>query len=66
MDLVLCRYLAFTYYRGERLLAATRRLWESIRPGGALMVGRKERLPESASALFEPWPDAAGFYRRSG
>lgn len=66
MDLVLCRYLAFTYYRGERLLAATARLWEALRPGGVLMVGEKERLPEPASAFFEPWPGCEGFYRRKG
>ena len=66
MDLVLCRYLAFTYYRGERLLAATVRLWETLRPGGVLMVGKKERLPGPASAFFEPWPGCDGFYRRKG
>lgn len=63
MDLVLCRYLVFTYYRGERLLAATHRLWEALRPGGVLMVGRKEQIPEAA-AWFEPWPGCGGFYRR--
>lgn len=66
MDLVLCRYLVFTYYRGERLLAATVRLWEALRPGGVLMVGEKERLPGPASAYFEPWPGCYGFYRRKG
>lgn len=66
MDLVLCRYLAFTYYSGERLLAATVRLWETLRPGGVLMVGKKERLPGGASAFFEPWPGCNGFYRRKG
>ena len=66
MDLVLCRYLAFTYYRGERLLAATVRLWEALRPGGVLMVGKKECLPGAASAFFEPWPECDGFYRRKG
>jgi chemotaxis protein methyltransferase CheR len=66
MDLVLCRYLAFTYYRGERLLAATVRLWETLRPGGVLMVGEKERLSGPASAFFEPWPGCGGFYRRKG
>lgn len=66
MDLVLCRYLAFTYYRGERLLAAMLRLWEALRPGGVLMVGKKERLPGPSSAFFEPWPGCDGFYRRKG
>ncbi|KAF0215179.1 MAG: chemotaxis protein methyltransferase [Geobacteraceae bacterium] len=66
MDLVLCRYLAFTYYRGERLHAATVRLWETLRPGGILMVGKKERLPGGASAFFDPWSGCDGFYRRKG
>ena len=66
MDLVLCRYLAFTYYRGERLLAATVRLWEALRPGGVLMVGRKERLCGPESAYFERWQGCEGFYRRKG
>lgn len=64
MDLILCRYLAFTYYRGERLSAATHRLWEALRPGGTLMVGKKEGGPESP--LFEKWPGCDGFYRKKG
>lgn len=63
MDLVLCRYLAFTYYTGERLRAAMRRLWESLLPGGVLMIGGKEVLPSSASELFEPLPGSRVFYR---
>jgi chemotaxis methyl-accepting protein methylase len=55
-DLVLCRYLAFTYYRGER------RLHAALRPGGALMIGRKEELGQAAD-LFAPWPDAPGVFR---
>jgi chemotaxis methyl-accepting protein methylase len=66
MDLVMCRYLAFTYYRGERLLAAVRRLWEALRPGGVLMIGRKEGLPPDALELFTPWPGCAGFFVRQG
>ncbi len=66
LDLVLCRYLAYTYYRGERLHAATVRLWESLGPGGVLMIGKKERLPLWSSALFTPWPGCGAFYRRKG
>jgi len=64
VDLVLCRYLVFTYYEGERLRAAMARLWNVLRPGGALMTGRKEHLPEEASTMFEPWQGCDGFYRR--
>lgn len=43
-DLVLARYLPFTYYRGGRRLQAARRLWRALRPGGVLMIGNKESL----------------------
>jgi chemotaxis protein methyltransferase CheR len=66
VDLVLCRYLAFTYYKGERLLAAVRKLWESLRPGGVLMIGRKESLPDAAGELFQPVRDSRIFYRKIG
>jgi chemotaxis methyl-accepting protein methylase len=63
-DLVLCRYLAFTYYEGERLLSAAARLRNALRPAGVLMIGRKELLPEGASTMFEPLQGCNGFYRR--
>ena len=50
-DLVLCRNLAFTYFTGDlqrRTLAAIeRRLW----PGGLLVLGAHERLPDGAAAF---------------
>lgn len=63
IDLICCRYLAFTYYRGERRLLAARRLWQALRPGGALMLGRKED-PGPAAPLFPPWPEAPGVFRK--
>jgi len=66
MDLILCRYLAFTYYRGKRILAATVRLCEALRPGGNLMVGKKEHLRGPELAFFEKWQGCDGFYRRKG
>jgi chemotaxis methyl-accepting protein methylase len=63
IDLACCRYLAFTYYRGERLLAAARRLHQALRPGGALMIARKEALG-AAREFFVPWPDVPGVFRR--
>jgi chemotaxis methyl-accepting protein methylase len=63
MDLVCCRYLAFTYYRGSRLLLAAERLWQALRPGGALMIARKEDLGPAAE-LFTPWPGVAGIFRK--
>jgi chemotaxis protein methyltransferase CheR len=63
MDLVCCRYLVFTYYRGARRFEAARRLRQALRPGGALMIGRKESLG-TAAELFEPWAEAKGVFRK--
>ncbi len=65
LDLVCCRYLAFTYYRGARRLEAARRLRQALRPGGALMIARKEELGVAAE-LFIPWPEAPGVFRKPG
>lgn len=66
MDLVLARYLPFTYYRGERRLKAARRLWQALRAGGALMIGAKEELDAESRKFFSPWPQADGFFRKGG
>jgi chemotaxis methyl-accepting protein methylase len=61
-DLICCRYLAFTYYRGERRNLAARRLWRALRPGGALLLGAREAPP--AAELFLPWPEVSGAFVR--
>lgn len=66
IDLALARYLPFTYYRGTRRRQAAERLARALRPGGALMIGRKEELGLKESDLFTPWPGAAGVFRRWG
>jgi chemotaxis methyl-accepting protein methylase len=52
MDLICCRYFVFTYYLGQRRREAALRLYQALRPGGILMVGRKER--EAVGDLFQP------------
>jgi len=64
MDLAFCRYLAFTYFRGDRLRTAIQRLWDSLCPGGILMIGQKETFPASAMELFEPLPGSEVFFRK--
>lgn len=64
MDLILCRYLAFTYYQGPRRLEAARRIWEALKPGGALMIGRKDRLGLKEKELFERWPGTGVVYTK--
>ena len=61
-DLVLCRNLAFTYFDevGQRRILG--RLARRLRPGGVLVVGRRETLPQSET--FMPSAGAPGLYRK--
>jgi chemotaxis protein methyltransferase CheR len=45
-DLVLCRNLAFTYFAPAMQATVEARLAGVLRPGGVLVIGRRERLPE--------------------
>jgi chemotaxis protein methyltransferase CheR len=63
-DLTLCRNLVFTYFDDERQLEVGRRLADSLRAGGALVVGAHEELPDGLTG-FEPWPAARSVYRSS-
>jgi chemotaxis methyl-accepting protein methylase len=63
-DLVLCRYLVFTYYRGERRLKAARRLFSALGEGGILFTGKKEGLGPKEAELFDPIDPACGIYRK--
>jgi len=64
-DLVLCRNLAFTYYVDPVQARVLSRLADAVRPGGALVVGKRESLPEHDIA-FEEWFEGLGVYRRRG
>jgi chemotaxis protein methyltransferase CheR len=56
-DLILCRNLAFTYFDMPTQRALLARLLAQLAPGGALVIGRREQLPEGAAHLA-PWPNA--------
>jgi len=56
-DLILCRNLAFTYFDAPTQKTLLARLLAPLSPGGALVIGRREQLPESAAPLA-PWPGA--------
>jgi chemotaxis methyl-accepting protein methylase len=62
-DLILCRNVAFTYFDFglQHLVAA--QLAACIRPGGALVVGAHETLPEGTQGLA-PWSEPLGIFRR--
>lgn len=61
-DLILCRNLAFTYFGPQLARHALARLLERLHPGGALMLGIHERLPEGAQAL-PAWPGCRAIFR---
>jgi chemotaxis protein methyltransferase CheR len=62
-DLVLCRNLAFTYFEPALQAEVLARILAALRPGGALVIGLHESLPESAPGLA-PWPGARAVYEK--
>jgi len=62
-DLVLCRYLAFTYFDQEGRRATLHGIAHRLRPGGILMVGAKE-YPPAWSSVIVPEHRELGFWRR--
>jgi chemotaxis protein methyltransferase CheR len=62
---MLCRNLVFTYLEPALQCEVLLRLGESLRPGGALVIGAHERLAEDAAG-FQAWIAARGIHRRQG
>jgi chemotaxis protein methyltransferase CheR len=62
--LILCRNLAFTYFDENSQREILRRLTDKLAPGGALIIGKGESLPEGQWAI-EPCSLAMGVYRKS-
>lgn len=56
-DLILCRNLAFTYYAVPVQATIARRLSEALVPGGFLVLGSHESLPQPSAGLVQerPW-----------
>jgi len=63
-DLVLCRHLVFTYFDEALQRDVLARIIERIRPGGVLVTGKQERLPEPADRVA-PIGGNLGIYRVS-
>lgn len=61
-NLILCRNLAFTYFGPELQKKVLDKIYTSLEPGGYLIIGRKETLPENA--VFEPIYPNDGIYKR--
>ena len=61
-DVVLCRNVAFTYLAPEQQRVVLGHLATALRPGGALVIGLHEDLPQPALG-FEPWADARAVFQ---
>ena len=61
--LILCRNLAFTYFDESLQRETLLKLLGKLVPGGALIIGKRESLPEG-NWQIEPWLPSVGIYRK--
>ncbi len=64
-DLTLCRNLVFTYFDAALRRRTLERILGALRPGGALVIGLREQLPELATGVAD-WDSRLKIYRKSG
>ena len=50
-DLILCRYVAFTYFTPPLQKTVLHRIADRLAPGGCLVIGAHEKLPDDGMAL---------------
>lgn len=62
-DFILCRNSVLTYFAPPVQREVMERLVSRLRPGGALVIGVHESLPEGLAGL-EPWPDTRAIFRK--
>jgi chemotaxis protein methyltransferase CheR len=62
-DLILCRNLVFTYFSESLRRMTLERIRRELGPGGALVIGLRERLPEGAAGLAG-WDSRLKIYRK--
>jgi chemotaxis protein methyltransferase CheR len=61
--LVLCRNVALTYFDETAQRQALQRIRSRLWPGGALVLGSTESLPDQVEG-FEPWASRWSVYRK--
>lgn len=64
-DLVLCRNVVATYYAPAVQREIMMGIASRMRPGGAVVLGIHESLPQDVAG-FVAWPGARAIYRRTG
>ena len=62
-DLIMCRNLVFTYFEDNLQRQILRRLANILRPGGLLVIGIHETLPQDYDG-FAVWSQRLGVYQR--
>ena len=63
--LVLCRNLVFTYFDIDLQIEMVQKLYEGLAPGGFLVIGNHEALPEAGHAL-EAFGRTGCIFRKPG
>ena len=63
LDLILCRNSAFTYWDQNLQKITLPSLEKKLKPGGFLVIGKHESLPETGSSLLS-WRKAQQIYRK--
>jgi chemotaxis protein methyltransferase CheR len=61
--LICCRNLAFTYFETELQVQVAETLYDRLVPGGVLLLGVREQLPE-AGPRFQPLSERLALFRR--
>ncbi len=64
MDIVFCRNLAFTYFSKECQINVLKKIADSLREKGYLVIGKDESLPLIYPTLFVPTFPAEKIYQR--
>ena len=62
--LILCRNLVFTYFDEALQRKTLQRLTDRLAPGGALIIGKLESLPDGPWGI-QPWSIRLGVYRKA-
>jgi chemotaxis protein methyltransferase CheR len=64
MDIILCRNLAFTYFSKETQISVLKRVSNSLKEMGYLVIGCDESLPLTYPTLFVPAYPQEKIYRK--